>query len=431
MQIAGIIEGFYGEPWSWNDRAELMRWCHERGMSHYVYAPKDDPKHRERWREPYSSETLGNFERLVEEQTLRVGFGISPGLSIDYDSDEDRRSLLGKIRQVLAAGVSLVVLALDDISFGGELLGKAHAALGVWLHEQLAGRAALVLVPTEYVGCGSTPYLAALADRLPPDVPIAWTGSKVVNSAITAEEALARAGALGGRAPLLWDNYPVNDAMMADRLNLGPLWGRDPKLRSVCSGYLANPMLQAIASKLPLASTAAWLQGADPLDAWARAAEKLGARSLAEACDGAVPGALVASALEWLDDEDAGAHLAPLRQWLEAAAVCGAGQLGEAVEPWVEQVHAEAKVGLAALRAIDLVRSGAHDKVVGAAFTAMMGAGALRAARHTVLGPRWSCQPALGQRPDGTWSLGADSLLEAENAIDALVRAAVSFASER
>lgn len=328
MQIAGIIEGFYGEPWSWTDRAELMRWCHERGMSDYVYAPKDDPNHRERWRDPYSSETLERFGRLVREDTLRVGFGISPGLSIDYDSRDDRASLLAKIEQVLAVGVSLVVLALDDIAFGGEALGRAHGALTGWLHDELAGRASLVLVPTEYVGSIATPYLAALADRVPQDVPIAWTGSKVVNSTITADEAMARAEALGGRAPLLWDNYPVNDAMMSDRLHLGPLWGRDPELREVCAGYLANPMVQAAASKVPLASTAAWIAGRDPLDAWARAADDLGARILAEACDGAVPGSLVATALEWLDDEDAGVHLAPLRKWLEAATTCGEGRLG-------------------------------------------------------------------------------------------------------
>lgn len=430
MQIAGIIEGFYGDPWSWAERAEVMRWCHDRGMSDYVYAPKDDPKHRERWREPYGSETLRSFGRLVEENTLRVGFGISPGLSIDYQSAEDRHSLLEKIEQVVTAGVSLVVLALDDIPFGGEPLGISHAALSLWLHDQLAGRAELVLVPTEYVGSAPTPYLAALAEGVPEDVLIAWTGAKVVNAAITAEEAVERAGALGGRAPLLWDNYPVNDAMMADRLHLGPLWGRDPDLRAACSGYLANPMVQALASRLPLASTAAWLQGADPLDAWASAADELDARVLAEACDGAVPGALVATALEWLDDEQAAVHLAPLRDWLEAAARCDEGRLGTQVAPWVAQVREEAKVGLAALRLIDHVRSGEHAAVVGAAFAAMMGAGALRASRHTVLGPRWSYQPALGQRPDGTWSLGEESLLEAANAVDDLVRAAVSYASQ-
>ena len=88
--IAGIIEGFYGRPWTWDERADVMRWCHDHGMTDYIYAPKDDPKHREQWRDPYDADVLDGFARLVGEKTLRVGFGISPGLSIDCYSDDDR-----------------------------------------------------------------------------------------------------------------------------------------------------------------------------------------------------------------------------------------------------------------------------------------------------------------------------------------------------
>jgi hyaluronoglucosaminidase len=429
--IAGIIEGFYGKPWSWDERANVMRWCHERGMTDYIYAPKDDPKHRERWREPYGTGKLDGFARLVAEKTLRVGFGISPGLSIDCYSDEDRAALLVKIDQVLATGIDVVVLALDDIPFGGREQGVAHAALTTWLRDHLGSRASLVLVPTEYVGTGATPYLTALAAGVPDDVPIAWTGSMVVNAAITADEARARTDALGGRPPLIWDNFPVNDGMMRDRLHLGPLWGRDPKLDGLCSGYVANPMVQPMASKLPLASIAGWLRGEDPIASWVAAAEELDGRVLAEACDGAVPGALVASAIEWLDDDQADAKVAPLRAWLDAALTCTAGAFGEEVQPWVDQVHAEAKVGLDALRLIDAARRGDHEKVVGHGFGTAMGAASLRKADCSVMGPRWGFQPALGQRPDGTWSFSADSLLTDSNAIDELVQAALAFASSR
>ncbi len=52
-----------------------------------------------------------------------------------------------------------------------------------------------------------------------------------MNDEITADDARARVAALGGRAPLLWDNVPVNDAVMSDRLFMGPLRGRAPELR--------------------------------------------------------------------------------------------------------------------------------------------------------------------------------------------------------
>ena len=431
--LAGIIEGFYGRPWSWDERADVLRWCHERGMSRYIYAPKDDPKHRSQWHAPYTSEELDGFGRLVAEQTLRVGFAISPGLTIDCFGTDDRAALLVKIEQVLRCGVDLVVLALDDLPFGGRDQGVAHAALTMWLRDRLGDRASLVLVPTEYVGTAPTPYLAAIAEGVPDDVPIGWTGRLVVNDRITADEARARADALGGRKPLLWDNFPVNDGIMGDRLHLGPLWGRDPQLVDACSGYLANPMVQPSASKVPLASIAAWLGGADPLDAWASAADGLGVRVLAEACDGSVPNALVQTAIEWLDDDDqrADAHLAPLRAWLTAAAACDSGAIGDDVSRWVDQVHAEARVGLDAMQLVDHARDGRWDRVVQAGFTVAMGVASLRRANVSVMGPRWGFQPALGQRPDGTWAFDESSVLEGRNAIDALASAALAFASVR
>src|SRR5213075_2612746 len=156
--IGGIIEGFYGRPWTWDERADVMRFCHDRGMTHYVYAPKSDPLHRDAWRDHYDLDALDGFGRLAGENTLHVGFGISPGLSIDYDSDDDRAALTAKIDQVLGAGIKLVVLALDDIPFGGGEQGAQHAELTTFLRDELADRAELVLVPTEYVGTSSTPY---------------------------------------------------------------------------------------------------------------------------------------------------------------------------------------------------------------------------------------------------------------------------------
>ena len=430
--IGGIIEGFYGRPWTWDERAEVMRFCHERGMTHYVYAPKDDPKHRADWRDLYDGDQLDGFRRLCGEQTLTVGFAISPGLSIDYYSDEDRAALASKVDQVVNAGIGLIVLALDDIPFGGGDQGRAHAALTAWLREHLGDRAQLVLVPTEYVGTSSTPYLDALAEGVPADVPIAWTGESVVNDSITAAQARVRAASLGDRPPLIWDNYPVNDGIMTDRLHLGPLWGREPKLAGRCSGYLSNPLVQPRASKLPLASIAAWLQGEDPLDRWARSAEELGLRVFAEACDGSVPQALVQHAVEWIDD-DAGWERAtgPLRDWLKAAAECEAPGIEDEVGPWLEQVHTEARLGLDAIKLVKHARNGKFGKALDQAFAVGVVWAAVRRADKSVMGPRFGLQPMLGQRPDGTWSFHIESILEDRNAIDTLLRACLKTYARR
>lgn len=416
--IRGLIEGFYGRPWTWDERIDVARSCASRGMTHYVYAPKDDPHHRANWRVPYPREALAGFERLIADGGLTVGFAISPGLSIDAGDPADRDALAAKLAPMLDRGVELVVLALDDLP-PRPGLGEEHAGLTSWLHGWLDGRASLALIPTEYTGTGgATPYLDALSG-LPTGVAIGWTGPSVVNDAIGAEDARRRRDALGGRPPLLWDNWPVNDAVMADRLFLGPLRGRDPGLAEVCSGYLANPMVQPRASKVALASTAAFLRGDDPVATWQEAAEAAGLRVLGEACDGAVPAALVA-------DVVAGASTDRLAAWLDSAAHCEAPGLEGEADPWVEQVHAEARLGRAAVRLLEALADGevamAHEQALAIAFTWP----AVRRSPVTVLGPRAGFRPVLGQDDAGRWVLRAGAVEDDANAADRLVRFALA-----
>jgi hyaluronoglucosaminidase len=63
--VRGIIEGFYGPPWTWVDRRRVSETLAGAGMDTYVYAPKDDPLHRERWREPYDDASSTNFQIWV------------------------------------------------------------------------------------------------------------------------------------------------------------------------------------------------------------------------------------------------------------------------------------------------------------------------------------------------------------------------------
>lgn len=43
----GFIEGYYGNPWSLDDRIELMKWAGYYKLNSYFYAPKNDPKHNQ------------------------------------------------------------------------------------------------------------------------------------------------------------------------------------------------------------------------------------------------------------------------------------------------------------------------------------------------------------------------------------------------
>jgi hypothetical protein len=278
---------------------------------------------------------------------------------------------------------------------------------------------------------------------VPPDVPIAWTGESVVNDEITVADAERRAGALGGRPPLLWDNAPVNDAIMEDRLFLGPLRGREPGLVTACAGWLANPMVQPRASMLPLASVAAFLRGEDPVEAWAAAADELGWRTFAEACDGVEPARLVAELSasmgtpEWCD------AAAAAGSWLAVAERVTAPGLEAEVGPWLEQVRAEAAVGRRALRLLATTRPALRldpsgrgraapvdpDAVLGIAFRLLATWPALRRSPQSVLGPRCSVRPALAQRADGGWRIRHDAVQEGANAVDQLVRLALDAAA--
>ena len=437
MPIRGYIEGFYGTPWTWDERLAVARACAERGMTHYIYAPKDDPKHRLRWRDLYGPMKLVGFDRLIAGSGLTVGFAISPGNDIDVTDAEDRKALRVKVDQIVDLGVPLVMLALDDIPFD-PLSGPAHAELTTELAEHMDGRAELILVPTEYVGMEQTPYLDALAEGVPAGVPIGWTGAAVVNDTITADQARRRAEALGGRPPLLWDNYPVNDALMADRLFMGPLWGRDPRLHDVCSGYLANAMVQPHASMLPLASIAGWLRGEDPLSAWAAEAGPL--RIFAEACDGAVPQALAQGLADAVGTPDWPVAVTEVATWLNAAATCEAPGLGTEAAEWLAQVHREARLGLSALRLIQAgrpyvtvdpggqgqVTAPDPDLAVMEAFGIAAHWPKIRRSPVTVMGPRCSFRPVLGQRSDGAWRMQRSSVEENQNAVDAIVRLALA-----
>lgn len=417
----------------------VMAWCHDRGMTHYVYAPKDDPLHRARWRDPYPDEDLDGFADLVAAGTLRVTFAVSPGLSIDESSDRDRAALAAKIDQVVATGVGDVVLALDDIPTSpGQ--GARHGRLTAWLADHLAGRAELAVVPTDYTSCRPTPYLHEFASACPAGIPVAWTGPRVVCDTITAEDAERRAAALGGRPPLVWDNYPVNDLLMQDRLFLGPLRGRDPGLLELTEGWLANPMIQPHASLLPLASIAAFVRGDDPIDAWHEEADRLGIRHFAEACDGAHPLELVerlADALAGATDHHLGHDLDDslhsLRAWLDALLGWSSDTtpdwVGREVAAWVEQSRAEAEVCRQAVETIEMFtgaghRAGQGPDPAGASASALrllVRWQALHRAEISSFGWRHGLQPSMSQDDDGRWRLHDTTLVEARNATDRLV----------
>ena len=49
----GYIEGFYGNPWTFENRKMMLELLSSYGMNTHDYAPKDDHYHRDKWEELY------------------------------------------------------------------------------------------------------------------------------------------------------------------------------------------------------------------------------------------------------------------------------------------------------------------------------------------------------------------------------------------
>src|SRR5512137_2501994 len=94
--LAGVIEGFYGRPWSQAERFELFEWMAAWGLNTYLYAPKDDLKHRAVWRETYSASEAAALQEISEacrRHDIRFVYALGPGLDIRYYDDTDLERL--------------------------------------------------------------------------------------------------------------------------------------------------------------------------------------------------------------------------------------------------------------------------------------------------------------------------------------------------
>jgi hyaluronoglucosaminidase len=283
LKIAGVIEGFYGEPWSHEERIDLIRFCAQHGLNTWVHAPKDDAYHRKLWREPYPDAELERLGELVAEAG-RVGvefaYAIAPGLDLCYSKELEFDALIAKCEQVRSIGVNTFQLLWDDI----EHTMNCPEDEALYGHEERPSAAAqapfsnrfarewrqpgpLVICPMGYAGTGDSAYRKILGPRLDPEIVCYWTGPEVVSWGITREALDLAVYRYRDHEVLIWDNYPVNDFDPA-RLFLAPFLGRDPRIADgKCAGLIANAMVQAVPSKLALATVADWCSDPHSYDA--------------------------------------------------------------------------------------------------------------------------------------------------------------------
>ncbi|WP_412030290.1 beta-N-acetylglucosaminidase domain-containing protein [Deinococcus yunweiensis] len=253
MKFLGVIEGFYGPPWTVAQRSRLFARMQAWGMETYLYAPKDDPWHRQRWREQYPPEhaqALADLTAVARQHGVRLVYALSPGLDLDWNAPDDRRALTDKFAQVAALGVTDFALLFDDIPYSDDRAAQArvqvqaaHEVMDALWPAKPGGH--FLFCPTEYCAdravptVATSPYLHELGTGLRPEIEIFWTGPQVVSPQIDVAGILEVNTALR-RPVLLWDNLHASDYTL-HRLHLGPYAGRPLELRAHLSGILSNP----------------------------------------------------------------------------------------------------------------------------------------------------------------------------------------------
>ena len=257
--LTGVIEGFYGPPWSQGERSQLFDQMAAWRLNTYLYAPKDDLKHRALWRELYSEPEAAALRELIaacKARKLRFIYALSPGLDIRYSRKGDLKTLHDRFAQMIELGCENFALLLDDIPdqmhpedarhWSSFAEAQAHIAneLFGWVRAQIP-EARFLFCPTPYCGrmaerqFGGTGYLDILGRKLADGIDAFWTGPEIISREITVEH-IRELQKLLRRKPLIWDNLFAND-YDGRRFYCGPYSGRPLELREEVSGVLANP----------------------------------------------------------------------------------------------------------------------------------------------------------------------------------------------
>ena len=262
IPIRGVVEGFYGTPWTMESRIDIFEFCNKHGLNAYIYAPKDDPYHRAKWREPYPQDKLDELAILIaaaKVNNIKFIFAISPGLDLDYSSADELNTMIDKFQVMYNLGVRDFAVFFDDIdSKDGGAQAEFLNRLKINFIDKYDDVSPLITVPTEYFrldmidDCGRTPYTANFSMTLNPEILVLYTGDNVVCPEITDEQYILTSK-MYNRSLGIWWNYPVTDYMEA-KLALGPIENL-PQYSDIPAIFF-NPMKYAYLSKVALATGA-------------------------------------------------------------------------------------------------------------------------------------------------------------------------------
>lgn len=309
-QYRGVIEGYYGVPYSEEVTADLFRFMARYKMNTYMYGAKSDPYHSQYWDKAYPDTitaeqqrvgmlTAGMMRQLTDAaHRAKVNFiwAIHPGQAFTDGKQPDvLNRIMGKLRLMHNLGVRQFGVFVDDVgvpSDSATLALNASRVTGLqeMIDREWNGRKALpadTVKPLHFV-----PQLYAYSwvsrqqgeqffrslSATPQKVCIYITGSAVWTVPNSEDPALVSSWL--GRDVAWWWNYPCNDNDMNkvfpldtyrnfdDEAHIDRHATLDPALKGV-NTLISNPMQQGEISKIALYSIAdyAWNRAAFDNDA--------------------------------------------------------------------------------------------------------------------------------------------------------------------
>ncbi|MCT1577004.1 beta-N-acetylglucosaminidase domain-containing protein [Oceanobacillus kimchii] len=285
-KVRGFIEGYYGIPWSNDDRKSLMEFGGQLKANSYVFAPKDDPYHREQWEELYPEDMLEEIRELAEvgrDSKTQFVWTISPLGEVAEIAreegeeaamallDENTEKMLTKFDQLYDVGVRQFGVLGDDVgSLPLDYVAELMNSVSEWAQEKGDVRDTLY-TPAAYNSAWAWDggeELNRLEEAFDENIHILWTGENTVAPVeqYTIDRFKHRDNnGVVRRDPLFWLNWPVNDIDMT-RVFLGKGDMLEPGVENL-AGVVTNPMQEAEASKVAIFAVADYTWNTESFDA--------------------------------------------------------------------------------------------------------------------------------------------------------------------
>lgn len=313
QQSRGLVEGYYGYPYSLSVKKSLMRFMMRLKMNTYMYGAKSDLYHSAKWEEPYPktlTKTDIEYGRMSQDmvkdlsktsQATKVNFiwAIHPGNDFVGQPNVVTR-IMKKFSSMYDLGVRQFAIFVDDVDVptseadcktnASHLTAVQKAIDAKWNKAGSAPEARvrpLHFVPQVYtlswVGEADRKRFFKALSAVPSDITIYTTGWGVWT--VPNSNDLATMHTELGRPVAWWWNYPCNDNA-DEQIYTSDMYTNFMEMRAVDNnarlqkelknglGVVSNPMQQGMVSRIALFSVAdyAWNNAKfDNMTSWKKA----------------------------------------------------------------------------------------------------------------------------------------------------------------